>query len=371
MLAGTVAIPGSVWNILPAPQQRHVRTRQHGSEHQRRRSGVAELSRRHEPGGAGSARHLAVRPRLGVDAGDRHVQGVHDGRDEGPRRAAVRRLGSRRNRRTRTGCSSIEFTPTTQTTASAARTKGWVERGIFVGNRLVSLSDMSLAVVDYTNPWRRASSTELTLARNVVASRPTPRAAHDRRGVVAIGGTTTSRRRRCACCRSRTPRRPSTRPACRRQRPRRRRAAVPQRRPRLCRDQRADALAPTIQGTCRAQQVQVVDLSNGLAVPRGSISLPTDYVGLVRLGLVRLPVGRLVRGLRGRPARGRCARVPPLGTTVRLEPQLHRHELVALSRRPPNPDAPKSPRSRSPDPNAGGATCRSSATRSIRRTTSG
>ncbi len=39
------------------------------------------------------------------------------------------------------GVQLIEFTPSSITTAGAAHTKGWVERGIFVNNRIVSLSD--------------------------------------------------------------------------------------------------------------------------------------------------------------------------------------------------------------------------------------
>ena len=49
------------------------------------------------------------------------------------------------------GLQLIDFTASSITTGGAAHTRGWVERGIFVNNRLVSLSDLSLAVVDYTN----------------------------------------------------------------------------------------------------------------------------------------------------------------------------------------------------------------------------
>src|SRR5206468_2191099 len=49
------------------------------------------------------------------------------------------------------GLQLIEFTATSERTAGAAKTRGWVERGIFVGNRLVSLSDLALSTVDYTN----------------------------------------------------------------------------------------------------------------------------------------------------------------------------------------------------------------------------
>ncbi|HEY0195649.1 MAG TPA: beta-propeller domain-containing protein [Kofleriaceae bacterium] len=71
------------------------------------------------------------------------------------------------------GLQLIQFTPTSITTAGAAKTKGYVERGIFVGNRLVSLSDLALSVVDYSNPMTPKVVTELTLARNVIAARPT------------------------------------------------------------------------------------------------------------------------------------------------------------------------------------------------------
>jgi len=70
------------------------------------------------------------------------------------------------------GLQLIEFTPSSVTTAGAARTKGWVERGIFVGNRLVSLSSQSLAVVDYSAPMAPRVVSELTLARNVVTAQP-------------------------------------------------------------------------------------------------------------------------------------------------------------------------------------------------------
>ena len=70
------------------------------------------------------------------------------------------------------GLQLIQFTDTSIQTAGAAHTKGWVERGIFVGNRLVSLSDLSLAVVSYDTPQAPYVVTELTLARNVVAAQP-------------------------------------------------------------------------------------------------------------------------------------------------------------------------------------------------------
>lgn len=70
------------------------------------------------------------------------------------------------------GLQLIQFTDTSITTAGAAKTKGWVERGIFVQNRLVSLSDLALSVVDYSNPAAPKTTAELTLARNVVSAEP-------------------------------------------------------------------------------------------------------------------------------------------------------------------------------------------------------
>lgn len=70
------------------------------------------------------------------------------------------------------GLQLIEFTPTSITTSGTARSKGWVERGIFANNRLLSLSDLSLSVVDYSNHAQPNVVTELTLARNVVDVKP-------------------------------------------------------------------------------------------------------------------------------------------------------------------------------------------------------
>jgi hypothetical protein len=58
------------------------------------------------------------------------------------------------------------------TSSATAFSKGWVQRGIFVGGRLYSISDEALAVVDYTNPAAPQVVSELTLARNVVNAQP-------------------------------------------------------------------------------------------------------------------------------------------------------------------------------------------------------
>ncbi len=70
------------------------------------------------------------------------------------------------------GLQIIEFTPTSIAAKGASHTKGWVERGIVVKNRLVSLSDMALSVVDYTDHANPKTTAELTLARNVVDAHP-------------------------------------------------------------------------------------------------------------------------------------------------------------------------------------------------------
>lgn len=70
------------------------------------------------------------------------------------------------------GVQLIEFTPTSIATAGAAHTKGWVERGIFANNRILSLSNLALSVIDYTDHLAPTVTAELTLARNVVAAQP-------------------------------------------------------------------------------------------------------------------------------------------------------------------------------------------------------
>lgn len=70
------------------------------------------------------------------------------------------------------GLQLIEFNAQTLTTAGAANSHGWTERGIFVKNRLIALSDLSLSVVDYSDHMNPQLVSALTLARNVVNVRP-------------------------------------------------------------------------------------------------------------------------------------------------------------------------------------------------------
>ncbi|MDF3068054.1 MAG: hypothetical protein K0R38_3655 [Polyangiaceae bacterium] len=70
------------------------------------------------------------------------------------------------------GLQLIEFTADAIKTSGTAKTTGWVERGIFVKNRLVSLSNLALSVVDYGSHAEPTVVAELTLARNVVNVKP-------------------------------------------------------------------------------------------------------------------------------------------------------------------------------------------------------
>lgn len=70
------------------------------------------------------------------------------------------------------GVQLIEYDTNAITTRGAAKSKGWVERGIFVKNRVISLSDQALTVVDHTDRNAPKVVREITLARNVVAAQP-------------------------------------------------------------------------------------------------------------------------------------------------------------------------------------------------------
>ena len=54
----------------------------------------------------------------------------------------------------------------------SAQVNGWVERGIFANGRLFAMSDLALAVIDYSTPTAPRVVTELTLARNITALQP-------------------------------------------------------------------------------------------------------------------------------------------------------------------------------------------------------
>ncbi len=171
LLAGQASIPGTVWNILPAPMQRIFAL---GNDWSNSQTGDAvslkylDVTNPSAPTLIGTStfgQGWAWTPAAGtfkaftMDATQGLVVLPFSGWDDTAQMY-------------NNGLQLIQFTPTSETTAGAAHTKGWVERGIFVQNRLVSLSDMALAVVDYSNPAAPTVTTSLTLARNVVAANP-------------------------------------------------------------------------------------------------------------------------------------------------------------------------------------------------------
>jgi hypothetical protein len=170
-LAGTIQIAGAVWNILPAPGARlfalgsAASTTGYGSAVSLQYLDVSDPAAPRVLGTSNFGEGWAWTPAAGtfkaftMDAAKGLVVLPFAGWD--PRAAGYNN-----------GLQLIEFTPTTVTTAGPAHTKGWVERGIFVGNRLVSLSNVSLAVVDYANAMAPRVVSELTLARNVITAVP-------------------------------------------------------------------------------------------------------------------------------------------------------------------------------------------------------
>ena len=71
------------------------------------------------------------------------------------------------------GVQVIEYTPSTITAKGLSRQRGWVERGVFVKGKIVSLSDQALSVVDYTDRANPRTVAELVLARNVTSTQVT------------------------------------------------------------------------------------------------------------------------------------------------------------------------------------------------------
>ena len=170
-LAGTVSVPGAVWNILPAPGSRIFAL---GNDYQAPGEGdpvslhyldVTDPAAPRLLGTSTFGQGWAWTPAAGtfkaftMDAANGLVVLPFSGWDP-------------TGRGYNNGLQLIEFTPQSVTTAGAAHTRGWVERGIFVGNRLVSLSPLALSVVDYAAPMAPRVVSELTLARNVVTAQP-------------------------------------------------------------------------------------------------------------------------------------------------------------------------------------------------------
>jgi hypothetical protein len=171
--AGTLSIPGTVWNILPAPNLRMFAL---GSDYASTTSTTGE---------AVSLKYLDVTdptsPQLiGTSTfGQGWAWTPAAGTFKAFTMDATKGMvvlpfsgWSYDAQEYNDGLQLIDFTASTIATEGAAKTRGWVERGIFVKNRLVSLSDLSLAVVDYTDHAAPAVTAELTLARNVITAQP-------------------------------------------------------------------------------------------------------------------------------------------------------------------------------------------------------
>jgi hypothetical protein len=173
VLAGTLTIPGNVWNILPAPGLRLFALGSDSSNTPGFYSSSVSLkyldvttpSSPKLLGTSTFGQGWAWTPAAGtfkaftMDATQGLVVLPFSGWDSGTEQYSD-------------GLQLIDFTASSIATGGAAHTRGWVERGIFVHNRLVSLSDLSLAVVDYTNHAAPVVTSELTLARNVITAQP-------------------------------------------------------------------------------------------------------------------------------------------------------------------------------------------------------
>jgi hypothetical protein len=171
-LAGTIMIPGSVWNILPAPMSRIFAL---GNDWQSQPNGGDSVSLKYLDVTNPAAPTLLGTSTFGQGWAWTPAAGTFKAFTMDATKGLVVLPFSGWNDTSQSynnGLQLIEFTPTTETTAGAAHTKGWVERGIFVGNRLVSLSDLALSVVDYSNPDAPTVTASLTLARNVVSANP-------------------------------------------------------------------------------------------------------------------------------------------------------------------------------------------------------
>ncbi|HXU74627.1 MAG TPA: beta-propeller domain-containing protein [Polyangia bacterium] len=174
-LAGATTIPGSVWNILPAPMSRLFAL---GADTSSTTTGEAvslkylDVTNPNAPALLGTSTFgsgWAWTPAAGTFKA--FTMDATQGLVVLPFSGWSYDAQSYNN-----GLQLIEFTPTSERTAGAAKTKGWVERGIFVGSgatsRLVSLSDLALSVVDYSNHDAPTVTASLTLARNVIAAQP-------------------------------------------------------------------------------------------------------------------------------------------------------------------------------------------------------
>jgi hypothetical protein len=171
-LAGTLSIPGTVWNILPAPSLRLFAL---GSDYTGASSGGDSVSLKYLDVTNPSSPQLIGTSTFGQGWAWTPAAGTFKAFTMDATQGLVVLPFSGWNTNNQTyndGLQLIDFTASSIATDGAALTRGWVERGIFVKNRLVSLSDLSLSVVDYTDRAAPAVTAELTLARNVITAQP-------------------------------------------------------------------------------------------------------------------------------------------------------------------------------------------------------
>ncbi len=170
-LAGTLNIPGTVWNILPAPSSRLFAL---GSDDSNPSAGEA-VSLKYLDATNPSAPTLLGTSTFGQGWAWTPAAGTFKAftMDATQGLVVLPFSGwSDQAQAYNNGLQLIDFTASTETTAGTAHTRGWVERGIFANGRLLSLSDLSLAVVDYTDHNAPTVTAELTLARNVITAQP-------------------------------------------------------------------------------------------------------------------------------------------------------------------------------------------------------
>jgi hypothetical protein len=172
-LAGTLNISGTIWNILPAPNRRLFAL---GSQYTNTpTSSSSAVSLQYLDVTTPTAPQLLGTSTFGNGWAWTPAAGTFKAftMDAAKGLVVLPFAGwSDSSQAYNNGLQLIDFTASSIATGGAAHTRGWVERGIFVKNRLVSLSDLSLAVVDYTNHAAPVLTTELTLARNVITAQP-------------------------------------------------------------------------------------------------------------------------------------------------------------------------------------------------------
>jgi hypothetical protein len=174
-LAGSTTINGAVWLFMPMGTDRLFAL---GNEYGQSGSGYYSSSQV-------SVRYLdvadAANPKLigtssfGSDWAWTPAAGTFKAfvRDDGQKLVALPFSGWNYNSYEYTnGVQLIEYDTNAITTRGASKSQGWVERGIFVKNRVISLSDQSLTVVDHSDRNAPKVVREITLARNVVAAQP-------------------------------------------------------------------------------------------------------------------------------------------------------------------------------------------------------